>query len=69
MAWICFERSDANSRTSDLPVVIVSSRGEETFRKRARDLGVNDYLTKPVSDSVITQTLAHLEQHLERISV
>jgi chemotaxis protein histidine kinase CheA/ActR/RegA family two-component response regulator len=58
-----------NSRTSGLPVVIVRSRGEDAFRKRAADLGVNDYLTKPVSDAAIKQTLARLDQLLERTSV
>jgi chemosensory pili system protein ChpA (sensor histidine kinase/response regulator) len=59
----------ATRRTSDVPVIIVSSRGEETFRKRARDLNVTDYITKPVPDAVIIQILARLESQLERTPV
>jgi chemosensory pili system protein ChpA (sensor histidine kinase/response regulator) len=59
----------ANSRTADVPVVIVSSRGEESFRKRARELRVTDYITKPVPDAVIMQILARLEAQRERTPV
>jgi chemotaxis protein histidine kinase CheA/CheY-like chemotaxis protein len=59
----------ANSRTADVPVIIVSSRGEESFRKRARELKVTDYITKPVPDAVIMQILARLEAQRERTPV
>jgi chemotaxis protein histidine kinase CheA/ActR/RegA family two-component response regulator len=59
----------ANTRTAEVPVVIVSSRGEESFRRRARELGVTDYITKPVPDAVIMQILARLEAERERTPV
>jgi len=56
----------AMPRTADTPIIIVSSRGEDCFRQQARELGVTDYLTKPVSDAVVTQTLERHFRPLER---
>lgn len=53
-------------RHAGTPVIIVSSRGEEQFRQRARELGVTDYLTKPVSEPLVTQAMERFEQQQER---
>ncbi len=55
----------ATSRVRTTPVIIVTSRGEEIFRKQARELGVNEYLTKPVSEATIHQTMERLQQQPE----
>lgn len=42
---------------STLPVVIISSRTEDEFRTRAAELGVHDYLGKPIEDDALDGVL------------
>ena len=44
----------------DAPVVVVSSRDEETFGTKAMELGAAAYITKPVSKKAVTQLLKSL---------
>ncbi|MDG2385425.1 MAG: response regulator [Pirellulaceae bacterium] len=44
------------------PVLMVSSRDEEVFKDKARNLGVTDYLTKPVSEKQINGALCRLQE-------
>ncbi len=54
--------SDVQSgKYCDAPLVVVSSREEETFRSKAMDFGATDYVTKPVSEKSIVQLLENLE--------
>jgi chemosensory pili system protein ChpA (sensor histidine kinase/response regulator) len=48
------------------PVVIISSRGEDEFTIRAQELGVHDYLIKPLADERLDEVLAAMPalQHL-----
>lgn len=41
----------ARFSASDLPVVILSAKGQEADRLKARELGANDFITKPFSNS------------------
>jgi chemosensory pili system protein ChpA (sensor histidine kinase/response regulator) len=40
----------ANPRLADLPIIMITSRSGEKHRERARQLGVNSYLTKPYQE-------------------
>ncbi|MEL7035879.1 MAG: response regulator [Cyanobacteria bacterium J06592_8] len=42
-----------------LPVLILTSRNNDRHRKLAKQLGANDYLTKPWNDKELTLTLQH----------
>jgi chemosensory pili system protein ChpA (sensor histidine kinase/response regulator) len=42
---------------ADLPILIVSSRSQEKHQARARELGANDYITKPFSAQVLHEAL------------
>jgi chemosensory pili system protein ChpA (sensor histidine kinase/response regulator) len=53
----------ARSATAGLPVVMVSSRQEPEFSQRARELGAAAYLTKPVSEETLRQTLDQIGVH------
>ncbi len=44
------ERMRADPATAEVPVIIVSARGEASLKARALDLGAVDYLQKPFSD-------------------
>ena len=50
----------SNPDTCRLPVVLVSSRSEPEFPARARELGATTYLTKPLREPVLLQTLGQL---------
>jgi chemosensory pili system protein ChpA (sensor histidine kinase/response regulator) len=47
-----------DSRTQDIPIVIISSRIAEKHRTRAEQLGVNAFLGKPFQETALLQ---HLE--------
>ena len=51
---------------SKLPVVIISSRSEDEFTVRARELGANNYLIKPLSDEALDNAIVGIPtlQHL-----
>ncbi len=44
------ERLRADPATADIPVIFVSSRGDDAVKARTFDLGAVDYLEKPCSD-------------------
>lgn len=41
-----------------LPIVILSSHTEKDIQDRAFELGVNDYLTKPLSPAILSGAIA-----------
>ncbi len=49
---------NANKNSNTPPVVIISSRSEIEFTGRAKELGANNYLIKPLSDQALDQALA-----------
>ncbi len=42
-------RIRANSKTSQLPIILLTARGEESDRLRGLETGADDYVTKPFS--------------------
>ena len=48
---------------SDIPVIVLSARGEEATKIEALDLGADDYLTKPFG---IGELLARVRALLRR---
>ncbi len=44
------------------PVVIISSRSEDEFTDRARELGAHDYLIKPLADEALDAALREIPQ-------
>lgn len=51
-------RSDA--ATADLPVLVLTGRGESELRDRARELGVEGYYTKPFSPRRLLERVQEL---------
>lgn len=52
-------------RVSDVPVIVLSVKGEEKIKIEALDLGADDYITKPFS---IDELLARVRANLRRAS-
>ena len=48
------------SETSSIPIVIVTTKDQETDRVWGRRQGASDYLTKPVDEGVLIETIARL---------
>jgi chemosensory pili system protein ChpA (sensor histidine kinase/response regulator) len=44
----------------DIPVVMLTSRASEKHQQKARDLGVENYLTKPYQDDTFVQLLENI---------
>jgi CheY-like chemotaxis protein len=54
----------ADARYRDVPIVMVTSRGEKIDRVRGFDAGVDEYLTKPHDRQQYLDAVArHLERH------
>lgn len=53
MEWLAELRSDGQYQA--LPVIIVSIRADQLYRRRAQELGVTRYLLKPFSPAVLRQ--------------
>ncbi len=57
-------RLRADSETRNLPIIMLTARGEESDRIRGLDTGADDYVTKPFS---MTEMLARIRAVLRRI--
>jgi PAS domain S-box-containing protein len=64
------KRLKAEGRTSDIPVIFISSKSGEEDEARGLELGAVDYITKPFSPSIVkTRVRTHLElkKHRDRL--
>jgi len=52
-------------RFSDIPIIVLSVKGEEKIKIEALDLGADDYITKPFS---IDELLARIRANLRRVT-
>jgi len=57
-------RLRSRTETRNLPIVMITARGEETDRIRGLDTGADDYITKPFST---TELMARIRAVLRRI--
>jgi class 3 adenylate cyclase/HPt (histidine-containing phosphotransfer) domain-containing protein len=57
------QRLGHDPRTADIPVIFLTALGSVDEEHRGLDLGATDYVTKPISPTVL---LARLKLHLER---
>ncbi|MGC2459229.1 MAG: Hpt domain-containing protein [Gallionellaceae bacterium] len=48
-----------NSKTKDLPIIMITSRIADRHRDYAEELGVNDYLGKPYQEEDLLKKIAH----------
>ncbi len=61
-------------RGAELPVVVISSEGDDSFIQRAYDLGVTDYLTRPFNTTVVQRRVGNIlavyarQKHLVRLA-
>ncbi len=57
-----------DSATADVPIIIVTARGEEGDRIRGLELGADDYVVKPFSPKEVVARVAALLRRVERPS-
>jgi CheY-like chemotaxis protein len=55
----------ARAQYATLPIVILSTHGDEATRDKGLTLGANDYLTKPLSGSKLMDVLERLFPDLD----
>lgn len=41
----------------DIPVIIITGFGDTTFQKKSKDIGIREYLTKPVTEQQLSHTV------------
>jgi chemosensory pili system protein ChpA (sensor histidine kinase/response regulator) len=56
----------ADSRLTDIPIVMITSRTGEKHRARAIEIGVNDYLGKPYQENQLLDAIEPLVQARRR---
>jgi two-component system KDP operon response regulator KdpE len=57
---------EIRARREDLPIVVLSSRGDEAAKVRALDLGADDYVTKPFGmEELLARMRAALRHQLQ----
>jgi two-component system alkaline phosphatase synthesis response regulator PhoP len=54
------ENLKTRDRYADIPKIIWSTSGTETFRKKCLDLGAEDYIIKPSRVSELVQAIKHM---------
>jgi two-component system response regulator len=54
------KRIRANERTKRIPVVLLTSSGEDADRIRGYDLGVNSFITKPIEFDKFAKAIAQI---------
>lgn len=54
------ERIKADTRTKNIPVVVLTSSREDTDLKRCYELGVNSYIVKPVEFEAFIKAISDL---------
>jgi two-component system phosphate regulon response regulator PhoB len=59
-------RLKSNSKTRQIPVIMLSARAEEVDRVRGLETGADDYVVKPYS---VIELMARVKAHLRRIRV
>ena len=57
-------RLNSNSKTRQIPVIMLSARAEEVDRVRGLETGADDYVVKPYS---VIELMARVKAHLRRI--
>ena len=50
----------ADARLRHVPVVMITSRAGQKHRKKARDAGANDYLTKPYQEAELVEQVSEM---------
>lgn len=50
----------ARAQYADLPIIILSTHGDEATRDKGLMLGANDYLTKPLSSFKLTEMMGKI---------
>lgn len=55
-----FKRLQRDRQLGQIPVLIVSARGEETVRKTAAELGVAGYLSKPFNVRALRELVGRI---------
>lgn len=59
-------RSEPESK--DLPVLILTAKGQDTDREKMMELGANDFVTKPFSNSDLINRVAALLQAAQDVT-
>lgn|SRR5574337_259192 len=50
-------RSDQSNVNKDVPIIIITTEGEEAVRDEGMSLGANSYITKPINSKEVVDTV------------
>lgn len=57
LRFVSLIRADRESSNKDVPIVIITTEGEDAVRDKGLELGANSYITKPISPRIVTETV------------
>lgn len=57
LKFVSLIRGGDDGSNKDVPIVIITTEGEDAVRDKGLELGANSYITKPINPRVVTETV------------
>lgn len=57
LKFLSLLRGDGSNSNKDVPVVVITTEGEDSVRDRGMELGANSYITKPIKPHIVLDTV------------
>ncbi len=57
LKFVSLLRNDRSNGNRDVPVIIITTEGEESIMEEGMKLGANSYITKPVNSQRVIETV------------
>ena len=65
-ACIAIRNGDAGADIKNIPIIAVTADVMESTKQRVKDIGMNDYLAKPVNKALLYQKITALLEEVSR---
>jgi CheY-like chemotaxis protein len=59
-ATIAIRNGEAGAHNSNIPIIAITADVMETTKQRVKEIGINDYLSKPIKKEVLFQVVKNL---------
>lgn len=60
LKFVSLIRGEDNGANKDVPIIIITTEGEDSVRDKGLELGANSYITKPINPRQVIDTVQKL---------